>query len=204
MRKYFILLAIIYLNSDSTAQTLQSPNKQLQLRFEIRDSIPFYNLDYKSIPVVKQSKLGLTLVNTISLLDGVVNKEQKTNSFNESWHPVLGELKTIVNNYNELTVTLAQPKTQREIRIRLRLFNDGLGFRYEFPQQKNLNYFVVKEEETQFVLSGDNKTWWIAGDYDTEEYSYTTSNLSQIPALFDKSYDGNASQSIIPMGLQTP
>ena len=143
-------------------------------------------------------------MNSISLLNGFVNKEQKTSSFNESWRPVLGELNTIVNNYNELTVTLAQPKTQREIRVRFRLFNDGLGFRYEFPQQKNLNYFVVKEEETQFVLSGDNKTWWIAGDYDTQEYSYTTSSLSQIPALFDKSYDGNASQTIIPMGLQTP
>ena len=144
MRKYFIVLVIIYLNSDSRAQTLQSPNQQLQLRFEIKDSIPYYNLDYKNIPVVKQSKLGLTLVNTISLLDGFVNKEQKTSSFNESWRPVLGELKTIVNNYNELTITLAQPKTQREIRIRFRLFNDGLGFRYEFPQQPNLNYFVVK------------------------------------------------------------
>jgi hypothetical protein len=204
MRKYFIILVILYLTSDSTAQTLQSPNKQLQLRFEIRDSIPYYNLDYKNIPVVKQSKLGLTLVNTISLLDGFVNKEQKTSSFNESWRPVLGELKTIVNNYNELIITLAQPKSQREIRVRFRLFNDGLGFRYEFPQQPALNYFVVKEEETQFVLPGDNKTWWIAGDYDTQEYSYTTSNLSQIPALFDKSYDGNASQTIIPMGLQTP
>ena len=204
MRKYFTLLAVILLNLVSNAQTLQSPNKQLQLRFELKDSIPYYSLEYKNIPVVKQSKLGLTLVNTISLLDGFVNKEQKTSSFNQSWHPVLGELKTIVNNYNELTVTLVQPKSQREIRIRFRLFNDGLGFRYEFPEQKNLNYFVVKEEETQFVLSGDNKTWWIAGDYDTEEYSYTTSKLSEIPALFDKSWDGNASQTIIPMGLQTP
>jgi len=133
MRKYFIVLAVIFLNSGSKAQTLQSPNKQLQLRFELKDSIPYYNLDYKNIPVIKQSKLGLTLVNDISLLKGFVNKEQKTNSFNESWHPVLGEQKTIVNNYNELTVTLGQPKTEREIRIRFRLFNDGLGFRYEFP-----------------------------------------------------------------------
>ena len=204
MRKYFAFVVVILLNLVSNAQTLQSPNKQLQLRFEIRDSIPYYSMEYKNIPVVKESKLGLTLVNTVSLLNGFVNKEQKTSSFNESWHPVLGELKTIVNNYNELIVTLAQPKTQREIRIRFRLFNDGLGFRYEFPEQRSLNYFVVKEEETQFALSGDNKTWWIAGDYDTEEYSYTTSKLSEIPALFDKSYDGNASQTVIPMGLQTP
>ncbi|HKC37393.1 MAG TPA: glycoside hydrolase family 97 N-terminal domain-containing protein, partial [Chitinophagaceae bacterium] len=204
MQKGSLFFISIVVHLFLAAQTLQSPDKQLQLHFEIKDSVPYYSLDYKNITVVKQSKLGLTLVNTISLLDGFVNKEQKTNSFNESWHPVLGELKTIVNNYSELTVTLAQPKTQREIGIRFRLFNDGLGLRYEFPQQPNLNYFVVKEEETQFVLSGDNKTWWIAGDYDTEEYSYTTSNLSQIPALFDKSYDGNASQTIIPMGLQTP
>ena len=98
MRKYFTLLAVILLNLVSNAQTLQSPNKQLQLRFELKDSIPYYSLEYKNIPVVKQSKLGLTLVNTISLLDGFVNKEQKTSSFNQSWHPVLGELKTIVNN----------------------------------------------------------------------------------------------------------
>ena len=204
MQKISLLFIAIVVHLFAAAQTIQSPDKQLQLHFEVKDSMPYYRLDYKNIPVIKQSKLGLTLVNDISLLKGFVNKEQKTSSFNESWRPVLGELKTIVNNYNELRVTLAQPKTQREIRIRFRLFNDGLGFRYEFPQQKNLNYFVVKEEETQFVLSGDNKTWWIAGDYDTQEYSYTTSNLSQIPALFDRSYDGNASQTIIPMGLQTP
>src|SRR6185369_16144413 len=143
MRKCFTLLAVILLNIVSDAQTLQSPNKQLQLRFELRDSIPYYSMEYMNIPVVKESKLGLTLVNTVSLLDGFVNKEQKTSSFNASWHPVLGELKTIVNNYNELIVTLAQPKSQREIRIRFRLFNDGLGFRYEFPEQRNLNYFVV-------------------------------------------------------------
>src|SRR6185369_10868113 len=115
MRKCFTLLAVILLNIVSHAQTLQSPNKQLQVRFELRDSIPYYSMEYKNIPVVKESKLGLTLVNTVSLLDGFVNKEQKTSSFNESWHPVLGELKTIINNYNELTVTLAQPKSQREI-----------------------------------------------------------------------------------------
>ena len=104
MRKYFILLAIVFLNLGGIAQTLQSPDKQLELRFELKDSIPYYSLDYKNVPVVKQSKLGLTLVNTISLLGGFVNKEQKTSSFNESWHPVLGELKTIVNNYNELNI----------------------------------------------------------------------------------------------------
>ena len=204
MKKILGFAIICMLCLQGLPQTIQSPNKQLQLVFELKDSMLYYLLTYKDIPVIKTSKLGLTLINTTSLLDGFVNKEQKTSSFIESWHPVMGELKTIVNNYNELAITLSQPKSQREIRIRFRLFNDGLGFRYEFPQQRNLNYFVVKEEESQFVLSGDNKTWWIAGDYDTEEYSYTTSNLSQIPGLFDKSYDGNASQTVIPMGLQAP
>ena len=203
MKKVLVFAAcVFYLQGFS--QTIQSPDKQLQLVFEVKDSVPYYQLTYKGTPVVRPGKLGFTLVNTSSLLDGFVNKEQKASSFNESWNPVLGELKTIVNNYNELAVTLSQPKSQREMRIRFRLFNDGLGFRYEFPQQRNLNYFVVKEEESQFVLSGDNKAWWIAGDYDTQEYSYTTSDFSQVPALFDKSYDGNASQTVIPMALQTP
>src|SRR5689334_21764372 len=120
MRKLSFFITIIFLQLIASSQTIQSPNKQLQLTFEVKDSIPYYRLDYKNTPVVKQSKLGLTLVNTISFLDGFVNKDQKTSSFNESWHPVLGELKTIVNNYNQLTVTLSQPKTQREIRITFR------------------------------------------------------------------------------------
>ena len=110
MQKIPLLFIAIVAHLVLAAQTIQSPDKQLQLHFEVKDSMPYYRLDYKNIPVIKQSKLGLTLVNDISLLKGFVNKEQKTSSFNESWRPVLGELKTIVNNYNELRVTLAQPK----------------------------------------------------------------------------------------------
>lgn len=204
MKKSIFLFAILITSLFVKAQTLQSPNGRLSLQFQLIDSVPFYQLSMDQVPIIKSSRMGLTLANAPSFLKGFKVVDQKTATFNESWHPVLGELKTIVNHYNELAVTLAQPQYERSIVIRFRLFNDGLGFRYEFPQQKNLNYFVIKEEETQFALNGDHKTWWIAGDYDTEEYSYTTSKLSEVPQLFDKSYDGNASQTIIHMALQTP
>lgn len=186
------------------AQTIQSPDGKLVLQFSLTDSVPHYKLSYGGKTIIQPSKLGLTLDNAPSLRTGFALKDQQTATKNEPWNPVMGEQKTILNHYNELAITLSQPAQQREILIRFRVFNDGLGFRYEFPQQKNLNYFVIREEESQFALNGDQKAWWIAGDYDTEEYSYTTSNLSEVPALFDKSYDGNASQTIIPMGLQTP
>lgn len=185
-------------------QIITSPDHQLRLQFELIDSIPYYSLTLHGKPVIKRSRLGLSIANGPSFLNGFGIKDYDTTTFNENWNPVLGEVKTINNHYTELKVILSQPRNQRDIAIRFRVFNDGLGFRYEFPQQTNLNYFVIKEEATQFVLSGDNKAWWIPADYDTEEYSYTTSNLSDIPKLFDKSYDGNASQTIVPMGLQTP
>src|SRR5690606_7606618 len=101
-------------------------------------------------------------------------------SFDETWQPVWGDFKNIRNHYNELLVTLHQKETERILVIRFRLFNDGLGFRYEFPQQKNLQHFTIKEERTQFALTGDHTAFWIPGDYDTQEYDFTTSKLSEI------------------------
>ena len=205
MRRRFLLLAILVLLSIlSHAQVITSPDGKLELRFTIRDSVPYYELNYQGNAVIKESRLGLTLVNQPSFLTGFASTKQDTTSFSETWNPVLGELKTIINHYRELAVTLSQPASGRDMRIRFRVFNDGLGFRYEFPQQKTLNYFVIKEEETRFTLDGDHKAWWIPGDYDTEEYNFTTSNLSQVRELFDKSYDGNASQTIVNMALQSP
>ncbi len=116
----------------------------------------------------------------------------------------MGEVKEIESVCAELVISLYQPKAARNITIRFRLFDDGLGFRYEFPQQKNLNYFIIKEEKTEIGLTEDYTAWWIPGDYDTQEYNYTTSTLSAIPGLFDKSYDANASQTIVPLSVQTP
>ncbi|ULQ55874.1 glycoside hydrolase family 97 protein [Flavihumibacter rivuli] len=204
MKRLFSICLALMVAPILFAQTIQSPDGALELQFSLGDSIPQYQLRFKGKELIRPSRLGLELFDAPSLTGGFFAKNQQTNSFQESWNPVMGEVKTILNHYNELAITLRQPSTQREILVRFRLFNDGLGFRYEFPQQPNLNYFVIREEATQFALNGDHKAWWIAGDYDTEEYKYTTSNLSEVPALFDKSYEGNASQTIVPMALQTP
>lgn len=203
-RIIYFLLFVSILNFSVSAQTIYSPNKNVVLTFQLKDSVPVYALTYKNLPAINESKLGLTISDVPSFLHGFVIKNEQQSTKNENWNPVLGEVKTINNHYNELAVTLSQPAYNRNIIIRFRVFDDGLGFRYEFPQQPSLNYFVIKEEETQFALPGDLKAWWIPGDYDTEEYSYTTSHLSEVPALFDSSYDGNASQTIVPMALQTP
>ncbi len=202
--KKWIAIALIMFTVTTNAQKIESPDGWLQLTFELKDSVPVYSVSYKNQPVLLKSKLGLAVDKGPSFKEGFGIKDYKVNKADETWQPVLGEVKQIRNHYTELIVYLAQPAYQREIAIRFRLFNDGMGLRYEFPEQANLNYFVVKEEATEFVLPGDAKAWWIPGDYDTQEYNYTTSKLSEVPALFDKSYDGNASQTIAPGTLQTP
>src|SRR5690606_4217644 len=134
--------------------------------------------------VIKPSKLGLELKNDKnSLLNDFIVTDIKTAVFDETWKPVWGEEKEIRNHYNELAVTLNQKETNRIMVLRFRLFDDGLGFRYEFPQQKNLAYFVIKEERTQFAMAGNHTAFWIPGDYDTQEYDYSTSKLSEIRGL---------------------
>ncbi|HJV21036.1 MAG TPA: glycoside hydrolase family 97 protein [Sediminibacterium sp.] len=207
MKQFFLfLLTCAVLFNISTAQELKSPNGKLTLGFSLqKDGIPVYVLNYKGKAVVKPSKLGLELEkDPVSLLNGFTIKEAKTSSFDETWKPVWGEVAAIRNHYNELAVTLYQPKTKREVVIRFRLFDDGLGFRYEFPTQQNLVYFTIKEERTQFAMTGDHTAYWIPGDYDTQEYDYTTSKLSEIRNLFKGAVTDNASQtSFSPTGVQT-
>lgn len=137
-------------------------------------------------------------------MTGFKIKDTRTSTFDEVWHPVWGEESEIRNHYNELEVTLDQPENDRYIVIRFRLFNDGLGFRYEFPQQKNLNYFVIKEEHTQFAMTGDHTAFWIPGDYDTQEYDYTTSRLSEIRGKMNAAVTENSSQYVFSQtGVQT-
>ena len=205
-RRLLALCGLIVLWNTVQAQTIKSPNGQLTLQFALQaDGVPTYRLSYKGREVVKTSKLGLELKNAPALTSGFAVAESKQRTFDERWTPVWGEVKTIRNHYNELAVTLTQPATKREMRVRFRLFDDGLGFRYEFPRQPELAYFVVKEERTQFALSGDQKAFWLPGDYDTQEYSTVTSNLSQVRGLMKASVTGNASQTTFsPTGLQTP
>jgi len=201
-----ILLATVLLFSAGllSAETVKSPNGAMVLNVELKNGVPVYRLDYKNQAVVKESKLGLELKDGKNLTDGFELTKTETTSFDESWNPVWGEVKTIRNNYNELAVTLTQPSTSRHILIRFRVFNDGIGFRYEFPQQENLNYFTIKEEKTQFAMTGDHKAFWLPGDYDTQEYSTMTSNLSEIRGLMDEAITPNSSQTpFSPTGVQT-
>ena len=187
------------------AEKLTSPNGQLEMNFTLTpQGEPLYELTYKGKAVIKPSKLGLELKDAPSLMDGFKLVEQQQTSFDETWQPVWGEESNIRNHYNELLVTLCQEAHNRNIQIRFRLFDDGLGFRYEFPLQQNLNYFVIQEEHTQFAMAGDHTAFWIPGDYDTQEYDYTESKLTEIRGLMDGAITENSSQTqFSPTGVQT-
>lgn len=202
----FALCFCLAVLANTNAQELKSPNGNFNLKFFLQnDGTPAYSLTYKGKEVVKPSKLGLELKDDEkSLLNDFTLTDTKTATFDENWTPVWGEVKTIRNHYNELAVSLNQKSTDRQMVIRFRLFDDGLGFRYEFPQQKNLVYFIIKEERTQFAMTGDHTAYWIPGDYDTQEYDYTVSKLSEIRGLMEKSITANVSQkSFSPTGVQT-
>lgn len=203
---FFASLILFAFSSIAKAQQLKSPEGKFVMEFSLQnDGTPVYNLKYKNKDVVKTSKLGLELKDDKkSLLNDFTVVDSKTSTFDENWKPIWGEVDQIRNHYNELAVTLNQKGTDRQIVIRFRLFDDGLGFRYEFPTQKNLTYFVIKEERTQFAMAGDHTAFWIPGDYDTQEYDYTKSKLSEIRGLSQKAYTANVSQkSFSPTGVQT-
>lgn len=189
------------------AQVVYSPNKNLSMKFELKENgVPSYELSYKGKPVIKSSTLGIEIKDVPSFMDGFTITNSSQTTVDDSWNPVMGEEKSIRNNYNELVVTLAQAQNNnRYIRIHFKLFNDGLGFRYEFPKQKDLNYFVIKEEHTEFQLAGNHKIFWIPGDYDTNEYAYTTSKISEIPSLMKKAtINLYAQHPIENLAVQTP
>ncbi|WP_316821735.1 glycoside hydrolase family 97 protein [Pedobacter gandavensis] len=205
--KFMMMICFCYATTSSAhAQELKSPDKNLTLKFSLGDAgTPIYQLTYKGKEVIKPSTIGLQLKNAPDLLNGFEISDTRQSNFDETWTPVWGEVKTIRNNYNELAVTLKQPASDRFILLRFRLFNDGLGFRYEFPEQKNLNYFTIKEEKTQFALAGDHKAFWLPGDYDTQEYSTVTSDLSEVRGKMKAAVTPNVSQKTFSeTGLQTP
>lgn len=219
----FIICALLFGNFIN-AQELQSPNGNFKMNFSMQQNgVPTYELSYKGKQVIKPSKLGLELFGEhekvefgteikreqnsnpkTSLYSNFIVDKTETTTFDETWQPVWGEEKEIRNHYNELAVTLKQEETNRFMIIRFRLFDDGLGFRYEFPQQNELRYFRIKEECTQFAMTGDHTAWWIPGDYDTQEYDYTKSRLSEIRKYMEGSITDNLSQtSFSPTGVQT-
>ena len=199
------LLLSFFFGTSAKAESITSPDGQLKLNFSVNmQGEPVYELSYKGKEVIKPSKLGLELKNDPGLINGFTLADIKTSAFDETWEPVWGEVKSIRNHYNEMAVTLNQKAQDRNLIICFRLYNDGLGFRYEFPQQKNLNYFVIKEEHSQFAMAGDHTAFWIPGDYDTQEYDYTESKLSEIRGLLQGAITPNASQTpFSPTGVQT-
>lgn len=213
MKKFFLIVAL-FLIGLVTAQKLQSPDGKFVMNFSVQSGgYPSYQLNYKGKEIIKPSRLGFELTTKDAQANDPRNflnnnfevVGSKTATFDETWQPVWGEEKNIRNHYNEILISLKQKGTDRLVDIRFRLFDDGLGFRYEFPQQNNLVYFTIKEEKTQFAMTGDHTAYWIPGDYDTQEYNYTTSKLSEIRGLMTKSYEkGNVSQtSFSPTGVQT-
>ena len=203
--KLACFLLALFMSGAAMAESITSPDGQLRLNFSVNpQGEPVYELSYKGKAVIKPSKLGLELKNDPGLMNGFTLAGTETSTFDETWEPVWGEVKQIRNHYNEMAVTLNQKAQDRNIIIRFRLFDDGLGFRYEFPLQKNLNYFAIKEERTQFAMAGDHKAFWIPGDYDTQEYDYMESKLSEIRGLMEEAVTGNASQTqFSPTGVQT-
>jgi alpha-glucosidase len=206
MKKTTILLLALFVIFTGSSQTikLKSPNNKFELIFSVIDSVPVYELYYKGKPIINKSKLGFELKDNESLLDGFEFTKEKTSTFDETWQPVWGEERNIRNHYNELLVSLLQVKTNRRLNIRFRLFNTGLGFRYEFPMQDNFIYFVIKEERTEFAMTDDHTAFWIPGDYDTQEYNYRKTKLSEIRGILENETSGNVSYHIFsPTGVQT-
>ena len=214
MKKIQLFFIALMLPMLAAAQTIKSPDGKLSLTFSLTgNGVPTYSMTYKNKAVIKPSHLGLELAknkhaskgfNETDLMDGFTVADTKSSSFDETWKPVWGETSTIRNNYNEMAVTLNQASSNRNIIIRFRAYDYGMGLRYEFPQQKDLNYFIIKEEHTQFAMAGDHKAWWLPGDYDTQEYETVTSKLSQIRGLMKSAVTENSSQTTFsPTGVQT-
>ncbi len=213
MRKIKLISALLLLPMAMMAQTVTSPGGKVAVKFSLDNGRPTYEMTYKGKTVVKPSHLGLELAKTkyaskgmeeTDLMDGFTVTKTDTSSFDETWKPVWGQTATISNNYKEMAVTLNQAATKRNIVIRFRVYDDGMGLRYEFPQQDELNYFVIKEEHTQFAMNGDHTAWWIPGDYDTQEYETVESKLSEIRSLMKDAITPNSSQTpFSPTGVQT-
>ena len=204
MRKIILLMSILAMHW-ATAQQQTSPDGNVVLSFSLKaDGTPTYKMTYKGKPVINESTLGFTLKKDEPLTNHFKVVGDSKSTFKETWKPVWGEEKEILNHYNELLVQLKQDKTNRLMNIRFRVYNEGVGFRYEFPTQKELTYFVIAEENTQFAMTGDHTAWWIPGDYDTQEYDYNESKLSEIRGLMKQSMTDNVSQFVFsPTGVQT-
>ena len=210
MKKFLTLLIILSISAglmsaqDANLRKVSSPDGNVELSFNLKDGhIPVYSLDYKGKPVVGESHLGFKLQGS-GMYDWFEISDTATREIDETWNPVWGEESQIRNHCNEMTVTLRQTSSNRFMKICFRVFDDGMGLRYEFPDQKSMAYFVITDELTEFAMTGDHTAWWIPGDYDTQEYDYTRSRLSEIRGLLSSAICDNLSQTIFSeTGVQT-
>ena len=200
-----ILLALPMLATSAYAYRTASPNGAVVASFNLENGVPTYSVDYKGSKVILPSRMGFQLAATDDLTDGFSVIGVDSCSFSETWHPVWGENSDICNNYNEFVAKLRQDKTGRRMDVRFRVYDDGVGFRYEFPQEEPFNFFILKDERTEFAMPGDLTAWWIPGDYDTQEYEYNESRLSQIREIYPKAVAVNLNQKhpFSPTGVQT-
>ena len=213
MKKLFLSLLLVPMMA--LAGNVKSPNGNIELKFSVDNTgRPVYEMTYKGKAVVKPSFLGLELakdkhaskgMKETDLMDGFTIAKETTSTFDETWQPVWGETKDIRNHYNELEATLEQKATKRTILIRFRVYDDGIGFRYEFPQQPELNYFLIKEERSEFAMTGDHKAWWLPGDYDTQEQETQETRLSEIRQRYKTAvnWDNSSVAVFSPTGVQT-
>ena len=210
MKKFLTLIIILCVSAglmsaqDANLRKVSSPDGNVELSFNLKDGhIPVYSLDYKGKPVVGESHLGFKLQGS-GMYDWFEISDTATREIDETWKPVWGEESQIRNHCNEMTVTLRQTSSNRFMKICFRVFDDGMGLRYEFPDQKSMAYFVITDELTEFAMTGDHTAWWIPGDYDTQEYDYTRSRLSEIRGLLSSAICDNLSQTIFSeTGVQT-
>ncbi|MBD0825339.1 glycoside hydrolase family 97 protein [Aestuariibaculum marinum] len=201
----YILLFALLTYFGVAAQQLSSPDGDVIMEFSLNsEGNPVYQIAFKNQEAMKSSKLGFTLKESENLDGDFTLVDSETSTFNETWKPVWGEESEIKNHYNELLVRLKQESTERFMNIRFRVFDEGVAFRYEFPEQPNLGHFIIEDEKTQFAMTGDHTAFWIPGDYDTQEYDYTESRLSEIRGLMEESITENLSQNpFSSTGVQT-
>jgi hypothetical protein len=205
MRLFQLIFSIALMIQPALGQHCLSPNKQINVAFAVnKKGVPTYQIQYKQKSVILESSMGFELVEDDDLMENFKLLDVIYDTKDEVWNPVWGEEREIRNHYNEMLVTLQQKKTSRRMNIRFRVFNEGVGFRYEFPQQADFGHFIIQQERTSFTLTGNHTAHWIPGDYDTQEYDYTTSRISKIESLFDVALTGNASQEqFSKTGVQT-
>ena len=205
MKSHSLLpLLLLFATLPLQASEISSPDGSIRVNFELQGTVPTYSVTYQGKPIILPSRLGYDLDKKADLLDGFTLLNEERSTFDETWTPVWGENREIRNHYNELLVCLAQTAEDRYMNVRFRVYDDGFGLRYEFPQKGKLNYFVVSEERTEFAMTGDHTAWWIPGDYDTQEYNYTRSRLSEISRYLHDAVSQNLSQTLFSeTGVQT-